>query len=150
MLMVAVFCSMREPISGTASIKWPDHPETAQVGVHVYSSRDLERWNDEGIALQVSENPNSDIFKSCMLERPKVIFNFQTGKFVMWFHLELIGCGYSSARAGVAVADSPTGPFTFIHSLRPNAGTWPTGAPKHVTSPDAMARFEREHEGMMG
>ncbi|TWU38195.1 glycoside hydrolase family 43 protein [Novipirellula artificiosorum] len=122
----------------------------AQVGVHVYSSKDLKRWKDEGIALQVSDNPKSDIFKGCVLERPKVIYNRKTGKYVMWFHLELIGCGYSSARAGVAVADSPTGPFTFLHSLRPNAGTWPLNATQEVTDAKAMARFEQEHKGLMG
>src|SRR5580704_544455 len=29
----------------------------AQVGVHVYSSRDLYNWKDEGIALPVSTDP---------------------------------------------------------------------------------------------
>jgi hypothetical protein len=29
----------------------------AHVGVHVYSSRDLYNWRDEGIALQVSDDP---------------------------------------------------------------------------------------------
>ena len=33
------------------------------------------------------------------MERPKVIYNKQTGKFVMWFHLELKGRGYGPARA---------------------------------------------------
>jgi hypothetical protein len=57
----------------------------AQVGVHVYSSKDLYHWKDEGIALKVSNNPKSDITKGCILERPKVIFNAKTKKFVMWF-----------------------------------------------------------------
>ena len=43
----------------------------------------------------------------------------------MWFHLELKGQGYRAARSGVAVADRPAGPFTFLRSLRPNAGVWP-------------------------
>ncbi len=98
----------------------------AQVGVHVYSSGNLYDWNDEGIALEVIQNdPNHDIAQGCILERPKVIYNEKTGKFVMWFHLELKDMGYDAARSGVAVADSPTGPFTFVHSLRPNAGYWP-------------------------
>ena len=54
------------------------------------------------------------------MERPKVIYNERTGKYVMWFHLELKGKGYSAARAGVAISDKPTGPFTFINSFRPN------------------------------
>lgn len=97
----------------------------AQVGVHVYSSRDLTNWKDEGVALRVSDDPASDITKACVLERPKVIFNAKTGKYVMWFHLELKGQGYSAARSGVAVADTPTGPFTYLRSERPDAGVWP-------------------------
>jgi len=92
----------------------------AQVGVHVYSSRDLYHWRDDGIALRVSDDPASDIVKGCVLERPKVIFNAKTGKFVMWFHLELKGQGYKAARSGVAVADAATGPFTFLRSFRPD------------------------------
>ncbi len=30
----------------------------AQVGVHVYSSKDLYNWKDEGIALRVSDDPS--------------------------------------------------------------------------------------------
>lgn len=98
---------------------------SAQVGVHCYSSKDLYNWTDEGIALTVSEDPLSDITKGCVLERPKVVYNKKTRKFVMWFHLELKGKGYSAARAGVAVSDKATGPFTFIKSYRPNPGLMP-------------------------
>lgn len=97
----------------------------AEVGVHVYSSKNLSDWKDEGIALKVSDDENSDIAKGCILERPKVIYNEKTGKFVMWFHLELKGQGYDAARSGVAVSDKPEGPFTFISSFRPDAGFWP-------------------------
>ncbi|WP_167605729.1 glycoside hydrolase family 43 protein [Maribellus sediminis] len=98
----------------------------AMVGVHCYSSADLLNWTDEGIALEVDkDNPDSDITQGCILERPKVIYNAKTGKFVMWFHLELKGMGYAAARTGLAVADKVTGPFTFVRSLNPNAGKWP-------------------------
>jgi len=92
----------------------------ARVGVHVYSSRDLYNWKDEGVALRVSDDPASDITKGCILERPKVIFCAKTGQYVMWFHLELKGQGYKAARSGVAVAKEPTGPFTFLRSFRPD------------------------------
>jgi hypothetical protein len=97
----------------------------AQVGVHCYSSTDLYNWKDEGIALAVSEDPGSDIARGCILERPKVIYNAATKKFVMWFHLELKSMGYKAARSGVAVADRVTGPYTYLRSLRADAGTWP-------------------------
>ncbi len=97
-----------------------DAGNTAQVGVHVYESKDLYNWRDEGIALKVSENPESDITKGSIIERPKVIYNAKTKKFVMWFHLELKGKKYSAARSGVAVAEKVTGPYTFLNSFRPD------------------------------
>lgn len=98
---------------------------TAQVGVHCYSSKDLYNWKDEGIALHVSNDVKSDIQKGCILERPKVIYNSRTRKFVMWFHLELKGEGYKSARTGIAVADKVAGPYTFIRSTRATPGKYP-------------------------
>lgn len=99
---------------------------TTEVGVEVYSSSDLVNWEDEGVALAVSEESGHDIERGCIMERPKVVRNPKTGKFVMLFHLELKGKGYAAARVGFAESDSPVGPFRFIRSLRPNAGKWPT------------------------
>ena len=73
----------------------------------------------------MSDDPASDIVKGCILERPKVIYNQKTGKYVMYFHLELKGMGYAAARTGVAVSDKVTGPYKFLKSLRPNAGIFP-------------------------
>ena len=97
----------------------------ARVGVNVYSSKDLYNWKYEGVALAVEEDPESEIVSGSIIERPKVVYNEQTGKYVMWFHLELKDQGYSAARTGVAVSDNPTGPFTYLKSYRPNAGVWP-------------------------
>lgn len=98
----------------------------ANVGVHCYSSKDLYNWRDEGIVLAVdSLGSGSLIEKGCVLERPKVIKNNKTGKYVMWFHLEPKGKGYISGHSGVAVSDNITGPFTFLKSGRANAGYYP-------------------------
>ena len=125
-------------IAGTAG-------NLAHVGVHCYSSRDLYHWTDEGIALGVSKDPASEIAAGCVLERPKVIYNSKTGNFVMWFHLEFKGCGYSTARAGIAVAKRPAGPYTYVHSIRPDAGHWPinvTPAQKAaIHNPALMAKM---------
>lgn len=113
----------------------------ANVGVHVYTSSDLCNWTDEGIALKViDDDPSHDIAKGCVLERPKVIYNELTGKFVMWFHLELKGQGYDAARSGVAISDSPAGPFTFLNSFRPNAGHWPVNVEDYhkASVPDSI------------
>ena len=101
----------------------------AHVGVHVYSSTDLYNWKDEGIALSVSDDSESPIVRGCILERPKVIFNPVTRKFVMWFHLETKDAGYCGSLSGVAVAETVTGPYQFLRSFRPNAGVWPDNVP---------------------
>jgi beta-xylosidase len=98
----------------------------ANVGVGVYSSADLYNWNNEGIALKVAEeNSGSEIEKGSIIERPKVIYNAKTKKFVMWFHLELKNQSYNAARTGVATSNQVTGPYTYVKSFRPNAGKWP-------------------------
>jgi len=121
---------------------------TAQVGAHCYSSTDLYNWKDENVALAVSDDPASDIAKGCVLERPKVIYNVKTGKFVMWFHLELKGQGYRAARSGVAMADQVTGPYTFLRSFRPNAGRWPVGVTEaQKNSADQKNYLARDFSG---
>lgn len=94
-------------------------------GVGCYSSKDLINWKNEGLALRVINDTSSLLQPGCVIERPKVLFNRKTGKFVMWFHHELKGQGYKAAMTGVAVSDNITGPYKYIRSLRPNAGVWP-------------------------
>lgn len=96
-------------------------------GVSCYSSNDLINWKNEGIVLKVDDDPLSEITKGCVMERPKVIYNEKTKKFVLWFHLEFKDKGYSSARTGLAVSDNITGPYEYIKSVRPNAKQWPIG-----------------------
>lgn len=94
-------------------------------GVGCYSSADLVRWKNEGLALRVINDTSSLLQPGCVIERPKVVYNPNTGKFVMWFHHELRGQGYRAALTGVAVSDNIGGPYRYLKSLRPNAGNWP-------------------------
>ncbi|TDD23477.1 hypothetical protein E1218_17745 [Kribbella turkmenica] len=60
-----------------------------------------------------------------ILERPKVIYDRATRKWIMWVHSDgpasPTGTStYARAEAGVAIADSPTGPFRWIDSYRLN------------------------------
>jgi len=103
-------------------------------GVGCYSSKDLLNWKNEGLALKVINDTSSILQPGCVIERPKVIFNKKTGKFVMWFHHELKGQGYKAAMTGVAVSDIITGPYKYIKSLRPNAGVWPVNFPEEFKS----------------
>ena len=79
---------------------------TDVTGVGCYSSPDMVNWTFEGIVLPAEPNDEtSDLHPSKVLERPKVVYNAKTGKFVMWAHVE--SADYSKAAAGVAVSDSP-------------------------------------------
>lgn len=92
---------------------------TDVTGVSCYSSKDLLNWKFEGLALKAEpDDSESDLHPSKVIERPKVIYNAKTKKFVMWVHAE--SENYSKAAAGVAVSDSPVGPFKYIGSFRPN------------------------------
>lgn len=103
----------------------PDFGGATEAGIAAYSSTDLLTWKNEGIILGVSNEPGNDIERGCIMERPKVVYNEKTKKFVMLFHLELKGKGYAAARVAFAQADSPTGPFVFLRSQRIHAGKWP-------------------------
>jgi beta-xylosidase len=97
-----------------------------KVFVNCYSSRDLLNWKYEGVSLSAGTSNDSLGFSAgCVLERPKVIYNAKTKKYVMWFHLELKGQGYKAARVGLAVSDNVKGPFRYVRSYRPNAGKYP-------------------------
>jgi hypothetical protein len=121
-------------------------------GIACYTSKDLVHWKNEGLVLPVSDDPASDITKGCIIERPKVVFNPRTKKFVLWFHLELAGQGYGAARAAVAVSDTPLGPFRFLRSLRPNAGRWPVDFPASnrtpLTAEEAAKRLAQQRNAV--
>lgn len=119
---------------------------SAQVGVRCYSSSDLYNWKNEGVALTVSEDRDSEIVRGCVIERPKVIYNAKTKQFVMWFHLELRGRGYSAARTGLAVADAPAGPYSYIKSFRPNAGKQPVMGADQTATLSGEDFFKRDME----
>lgn len=91
-------------------------------GVSVYRSTDLLNWDSLGLALTPEgerKNTLQDVAPGRTLERPKVIKNPTTGKYVMWAHWE-DGEDYSKARVMVAQADKPEGPYTLVRTLRPN------------------------------
>lgn len=91
------------------------------VGISCYSSRDLLRWKHEGVVLPaVKDDPAHDLNPGGVIERPKVVYNRKTKKYVMWLHVD--SADYKKASAGVAVAERPTGPFRYLGSVRPDGG----------------------------
>lgn len=118
-------------------------------GVRAYSSDDLYNWTFEGVILQTVSsreelNTNSyftslytghskeelDHIYECInnstsvIERPKLIYNEKNKQYVLWFHADgptkTSDANYAAASAGVAVSDSPYGPFRFINRYRLN------------------------------
>ena len=88
-------------------------------GVQVYRSTDLINWDDFGITLSTRDNPNNEIYKARM-ERPKIVYNEATDKYVMYFKLYKGKRkeGTDVAYTGVATADKPLGPFAYSHKFR--------------------------------
>jgi len=89
--------------------------------VSCYSSKDLMNWKFRGDVFKMTD-PDS-LGKKWVLERPKVYHNIKTGKYIMYMHIDGQVKGqkgnYSYARVGVAIGDSPTGPYRFIRAFRP-------------------------------
>lgn len=91
---------------------------TDATGISCYSSGDLVNWHYEGLVLPaVQADSAHDLHFSKVIERPKVVYNQKTGKYVMWMHVD--SEDYSYARCGVAISANPLGPFTYLGSVRP-------------------------------
>ncbi len=103
---------------GEHKIEGKSEKTFADGGIHCYSSKDLMNWKDRGIVLSVDyTNENSDIAYGCILERPKVVYNEKSKKFIAYFKLYQKGVGYVTSHVGVAVADKPYGPFIYSHKF---------------------------------
>ncbi len=93
-------------------------------GISCYSSSDLYNWKRVGLALTTTgtmgdKATGNDIAPGRTLERPKVIYNASTNKWVMWVHWEN-GSDYGQARVCVASSDKVSGPYVFHNTFRPN------------------------------
>jgi hypothetical protein len=88
---------------------------TNDILVSCYRSLDLVNWEFRGDLLTRSSNPE---LANANIERPKVIYNEFTKKFVMWMHYE-IRSNYSFARAAVATSSDIEKPFVYLRSFQP-------------------------------
>lgn len=90
-------------------------------GIGACSTVDYSEWRNEGIILHFANlsNPFGERPSGLVADRPKVVFNAITRKFVMWMHVD--NSSNSMGLAGVAVSDFPNGPFQFQRSLYPDA-----------------------------
>ncbi|WP_239160245.1 RICIN domain-containing protein [Virgisporangium ochraceum] len=83
--------------------------------VSAYRSTDLVSWEFRGDVLTQSSASELNVAN---IERPKVIYNASTGRYVMWMHKEN-GSDYGEARAAVASSATVDGAYTWHGSFRP-------------------------------
>lgn len=83
--------------------------------VSCYRSSDLKTWEFRSDIL--TKNSATELNVS-NIERPKVIYNSSTGKFVLWMHWEN-GVDYGQARTAVASSSTVDGSYTYHGSFRP-------------------------------
>ncbi|MGA5760718.1 RICIN domain-containing protein [Nonomuraea bangladeshensis] len=83
--------------------------------VSAYRSADLRNWEFRNHVLTQSSAAELQVAN---IERPKVMYNAATGRFVMWMHKEN-GSDYGEARAAVAVSATVDGNYTYLRSFRP-------------------------------
>lgn len=89
------------------------------IGISCYRSENLINWDYLGLALEANPaNPDSPLHPSGVCERPKVLYNKKTKKFVMWVHSD--NADYTYAGVSVAVSDRPEGPFKLLRTFQPN------------------------------
>ena len=81
-------------------------------GVRCYSSADLYNWTDEGLIIPPDpEDETSPLHPSACMDRPHILFNAQTGKFVCWLKImEKDGRQTET----VLTADRILGPYTIV------------------------------------
>ncbi len=117
-------------------------------GVRCYASSDLYNWDDLGLIIPPdTKNPASPLHPEQMLDRPHILYNRSTKKFVCWVKI----MGKKGQTRTVLVADAITGPYAIVRQdIRPlgmSAGDFDLT----FSSADGKAYmyFERVHSEMI-
>lgn len=108
---------------------WYGENRTENRYVSCYRSADLVHWEfrnhiltteskREAIRVRTDLRLCGEDGRKINLERPKVIYNQKTGKYVLWVHYEN-GQDYTCAAAAVATCDTPDGDFVYHGSFNP-------------------------------
>lgn len=114
-------------------------------GVRCYASVDLYNWEDKGIIIPpVLDDPKSPLHPSACMDRPHIIYNRYTKKYVCW--VKVMNSEKNTQESTVLTADSILGPYEMVRTgLRPlgmDAGDFDL-----AVAPDGKAYyyFERVH-----
>lgn len=109
------------------SYYWYGEDRRGGAYVSCYTSKDLLNWEFCRHILTVHSKTDDQFGHNCHLlmdgekvniERPKVVYNKKTGKYVMWAHFEN-GRDYRDAAIALASCDRPDGEFVYHGSFRP-------------------------------
>lgn len=81
-------------------------------GIRFYRSKDLYNWEDLGAIIPANiEDPESPLSYKVYPERPHIIYNPVTKKYVCWIKIRGLGPQFRT----VLVADDITGPYMMVH-----------------------------------
>lgn len=113
-------------------------------GVRCYASTDLCNWEDKGIIIPPeTDNPMSSLHPHSKMDRPHIIYNRNTGKYVCW--LKIMNNDGTQTQT-ILTADKFLGPYTKVRE-----GLLPLGMSGGdfdlAVAPDGKAYyyFERVH-----
>lgn len=106
---------------------WYGEDRRQNAYVSCYASYDLLNWEFRGNIL-TAVSKKEDLFgydcrlridgKKVNIERPKVIYNEKTKKYILWAHYEN-GSDYRAAAIALASCDRPDGEFAYHGHFRP-------------------------------
>ena len=113
-------------------------------GVRCYSSKDLYNWEDRGIIIPPDlDNPKSSLHPTSKMDRPHIIFNKKTQKYVCW--LKIMNRDGTQSET-VLTADSILGPYSIVrenlYPLNMSAGDFDLAV---AEDGKAYYYFERVH-----
>ena len=84
-------------------------------GVNLYASKDLYNWEPCGTIMVDNEHPDSPFYPVNIMDRPHILHNKKTGKFLLW--AKCAGRDFNTSVFGVCIADSIKGPFTYLKTV---------------------------------
>ena len=90
-------------------------PSWLSEGINLYSSPDLQHWTFEAEIFRASQARPATAKR---IERPKLLYNAATKRYVLWFHLD--DAAFSLGFVGVATATSINETFQFAGGWRPD------------------------------
>ncbi len=107
---------------------WYGENRCNNIYVSCYASKDLMNWEFRNNILTTDSKVKSiglegdtALFKNgtkINIERPKIVYNEKTDKYIMWAHYEN-GTDYRNAAIALASSDTPDGDFVYHGFFRP-------------------------------